>query len=51
MGLSQNKNPDQKSEPVRSRDFLDSNVGTYLMIAVVLVGALAAIGCLYLDCV
>jgi hypothetical protein len=30
---------------------METNLGTYLTIAVVILGALAAISCLFLDCV
>jgi hypothetical protein len=35
----------------RLRAFMETNLGTYLTIAVVILGALAAISCLFLDCV
>jgi hypothetical protein len=48
---SPNPNGGRKTAPDRLRAFMETNFGTYLTIAVVILGALAAIGCLFLDCV
>ena len=48
---SPNPNHSGRAAPDRLRAFMESNFGTYLTIAVVILGVLAAISCLFLDCV
>jgi hypothetical protein len=48
---SPNPNHGGRAVPDRVRAFMESNFGTYLTIAAVILGALAAISCLFLDCV
>jgi len=48
---SPNPNHNGSAAPDRLRAFMESNFGTYLTIAAVILGALLAISCLFLDCV
>jgi len=48
---SPNSQSTGKATHDRLRAFMESNFGTYITIAVVILGALAAISCLFLDCV
>lgn len=51
MQESPNSQSTGKATHDRLRAFMESNFGTYITIAVVILGALAAISCLFLDCV
>lgn len=48
---SSKANHKAKTMPDRLRAFFETNLGVYVAIAAVILGVLAAIGCLFLDCV